>query len=80
MKNKSLRIKEKIRIIEEVDQKLNSKTSIALKYGIAKSTLSTILKNRNQITAMASDTSFNINRSRIKEASIQILKSELLYV
>ena len=51
MKNKSLMLK----VIQEVDENINAKINIALKYGISKSTLSTILKNRNKITAADKD-------------------------
>jgi len=48
MKNKSVSIK-KIKIIHEVEAKIINKTNIAMKYGIAKSILSTILKYRERL-------------------------------
>ena len=44
-----LTLNEKRQILAEVDRKVKSKTEICKEYGLAKSTLSTFLKNREKI-------------------------------
>lgn len=48
-KRAKISLKTKLAILEEVDKKQISKTKIAEKLKIPKSTLSTIIKNKNKI-------------------------------
>ena len=53
-------LKDKIKIIQEVDENFNRKTNITLKYLNPKSTLPTIFKNRIKIITSKRDKSIKI--------------------
>ena len=77
MKNKSVSIKLKIKIIHEVEAKIINKTNIAMKYGIAKSILSTILKYREKLIELEKQQKVSIYRLRFKEAKYPHLEHKL---
>lgn len=74
---KSIDISTKLKILEEVEIGAFSKTKIAERYKIAKSTLSTIIKNKEKIdAAVAAGSSGSIKR--IRKASHEDIENELL--
>ena len=78
MKNKSLDIATKIKIITEIESGMASKKDTAKKYGIPQSTLSTILKHKNAIKESETDINVNINRKRNRGTKYADLEKNLV--
>ncbi|KAH8019530.1 hypothetical protein HPB51_019957 [Rhipicephalus microplus] len=74
-KYRTLPLKEKLAAIQEVDAGVK-KTEVALKYGITKSTLTTILKAKDKLQNNASR--FAPNRKRLREAAYPDLENAVL--
>jgi transposase-like protein len=66
-KQRSYSVDFKLKIFEEVEEKVLSKTKICKKYNIANSTLSTFLKNRKKIEQQNVSVSNGGARKRIRE-------------
>lgn len=77
-KQQSLSLEIKQKILNEVDDKSQKKSKIAAKYGIANSTLSTIIKNRNKIEAAYSVNQFEPTRKRMRTAKNEDVEVALL--
>ncbi|KAK9722522.1 Tc5 transposase DNA-binding domain [Popillia japonica] len=76
-KRAKISLKTKLAILEEVDKKQISKTKIAEKFKIPKSTLSTIIKNKNKIdNAIASGK--QVFNKRLKGARYPELETQLI--
>lgn len=74
-KYRTLPLKEKLAAIQEVDAGVK-KTEVALKYGITKSTLTTILKAKDKLQNNASR--FAPDRKRLREAAYPDLENAVL--
>ncbi|KAH8034210.1 hypothetical protein HPB51_021880 [Rhipicephalus microplus] len=74
-KYRTLPLKEKLAAIQEVDAGVK-KTEVALKYGITKSTLTTILKAKDKLHNNASR--FAPDRKRLREAAYPDLENAVL--
>lgn len=77
-KQTSIPLDLKIRLIEEVDKKTRSKVDICKEFNIPKSTLSTILKNREKLEQAATTFSFQPDRKRLRTADHNQLDEALL--
>lgn len=77
-KQQSLSLETKQKILNEVDDKSLKKTKIAAKYGIASSTLSTILKNRDKIEAAYAVNQFEPARKRMRAGKNEDVEVALL--
>ena len=62
----ALSLEKKVKILNEVDEKRLTKTEIAAKFNIVKSTLSTILKNLGKIVAAHASSHFEPKRKRMR--------------
>ena len=61
-KQSAISLKVKMELLNAVDEKGRSKTDICKEFRIANSTLSTIIKNRDQLTAMFERSIFEPDR------------------
>ncbi|GBM33473.1 Tigger transposable element-derived protein 4 [Araneus ventricosus] len=77
-KQTAISLKTKMELLRAVDEKRRSKTEICKKFGIANSTLSTIIKNRDHITAMFERNMFEPERKRMRTAKHEDLETALL--
>lgn len=77
-KQTSLDVLSKHQILTEVDRGVLSKKAIAEKYKIPKSTLSTILKNREKIEEAIASGSVNSRAKRLRTAKHEDIESRLL--
>ena len=80
-KQKSLSLKERFTIIKEVDKRSGrhgAKTEVAKQFGIANSTLSTILKDRQKIISAFEESSFQPERKRMRLALYDEVEEGLL--
>jgi predicted XRE-type DNA-binding protein len=71
-------LKTKQKILNEVDRNEFSKTKIAAKFGIPKSTLSTIIKNRKTIDEVVASGAITGHRKRLRTAKYEDVEEELL--
>ena len=76
-KQSSIDLQTKLKILEEVDHAVSKKKIIAEKFGIAKSTLSTIIKDREKIINAAASGSGNKSK-RIRSAKYEDMETLLL--
>lgn len=74
----SIDIKTKLLILQDVDKREINKSAIAEKYKIPKSTLSTIIKNRDQIEKNVAFGSFVPTTKRMRTANFEDVEHELL--
>lgn len=77
-KQNAISLKMKMELLKAVDEKRRTKTEICKEYGIANSTLSTIIKNRDQITLMFERSMFEPERKRMRTAKHEDLETALL--
>ncbi|GFT01749.1 tigger transposable element-derived protein 4 [Trichonephila clavipes] len=77
-KQTAISLKTKMEILMVVDKKLKSKTEICKHFGIANSTLSTIIKKREKITEMFKQSKFEPERKRMRTAKHEDLEAALL--
>lgn len=75
---KPLSLEEKQSILSDVDDGIKKKSEIAAKYGIPRSTLSTILKNRYKIEAACVSNKFEPNRKRMRLAKNEDVEIALM--
>lgn len=75
---KPLSLEEKQSILSDVDDGIKKKSEIAAKYGIPRSTLSTILKNRYKIEAACVSNKFEPNRKRMRLAKNEEVEIALM--
>ena len=76
-KQTSIDLQTKLKILEEVDRDVLKKSAIAEKYGLPKSTLSTILKDREKILNAAASGSGNKSK-RFRSAKYEDVETLLL--
>lgn len=74
---KAIDLKTKLAILQDVDKAELNKTSIAQKYNIPKSTLSTIIKNRNKIEESLASGSQALSSKRMRTAKFEDVEFEL---
>jgi len=77
-KRKSLDLKTKLEILMEVQRGVITKTKIAEKFGISKSTLSTIIAQGDKIIAALVSSSASTSSKKLRGAAHDIVDSELL--
>lgn len=77
-KQNTLSLVTKQTIIKEIDEKNLKKSQIALKFGVAKSTISTILKNREKIEKANESNQFGPGRKRIRTGRNEDVEIALL--
>ena len=77
-KRSGLDLKTKINIINEVEKQNSNKTLIAKQFNIPKSTLSTILRNKDKICAAIATGNVGMKSKRFRGADYNDLESELL--
>lgn len=77
-KQTAISLKVKMELLKAVDEKGRSKTKICREFGIANSTLSAIIKNRHQLTAMYERSMFEPERKRMRTAKHKDLEAALL--
>lgn len=75
---KTLTLEEKFDLITKIDDGKKSKTELAALFGIAKSTLSTILKNRQNVEAAYSMNQFEPKRKRMRTAKNEDVEVALM--
>lgn len=73
----TLTIAKKMELLQDIDQKIGAKGDLAKKYGIARSSLSTILKNRQKIEAIYYKHERHRSCQRLKSAKNRKLESHL---
>ena len=77
-KQSAISLKVKMELLNAVDEKGRSKTDICKEFRIANSTFSTIIKNRDQLTAMFERSMFEPDRKRMRTAKHEDLEAALL--
>lgn len=75
--HKALSFDRKLKIIEEVDKKVLSKTEISKKFDVPKSTLSRIMKDRAKIEDSVKMGTFTTNRMRMRTTPYEELENVL---
>ena len=76
-KRKAITLETKINIISDVKKGKHSKTEIAKAYDIPASTLSTILKNADKITAAHTDGEFSNKRQKLRTTKYEEIEEVL---
>lgn len=74
-KRKCLCLSDKVKLLEDVDKGMKKK-DVAIKYSIAASSVSTILKNRSAI--IEHESSVNVDRKRVKQCSYENVDTVVL--
>lgn len=77
-KQTAISLERKIELLNAVDEKRRTKTEICKEFGIANSTLSTIIKNRVNITSMFERSVFEPERKRMRTAKHEDLEKAVL--
>ncbi|GFN78561.1 tigger transposable element-derived protein 6 [Plakobranchus ocellatus] len=79
-KHPTLTLETKLKLLSEVDNmgKTQTKKEIAEKYGIPVNTLSTILKNREKLEKIASTSSVNLGKKRMRPCKVEDVDEGLL--
>ena len=79
-KHTTLTLETKLKLLSEIDNmgKTTTKKEIADSYGIPANTLSTILKNREKIEKMASSSSVNLSKKRMRTSRVEEVDAGLL--
>lgn len=79
-KHTTLTLETKLKLLRDVDNmgKTQTKKEIADKYGIPANTLSTILKNREKLEKMASTSSVNMGKKRMRLSKVEDIDEGLL--
>ena len=77
-KQSSLTLSKKLDILAAVKKKNTTKTQIAQKFGIAKTTLTTILKNKDKIKETFEQSKFEPGRKHFRTAAYEDLEEVLI--
>ena len=79
-KHTTLTLETKLKLLSEIDnmEKTTTKKEIADSYMISANTLSTILKNREKIEKMASSSSVNLSKKRMRTSRVEDVDAGLL--
>ena len=79
-KHTTLTLETKLKLLSEIDNmgKTTTKKEIADSYGIPANTLSTILKNREEIEKMACSSSVNLSKKRMRTSRVEDVDAGLL--
>ena len=77
-KQSAISLKVKMELLKAVDEGHSSKTDICKKFGIANSTLSKIIKNRDQLTVAFERSMFQPARKQMRKAKHEDLEAALL--
>ena len=76
-KQSAILLKVKMELLKAVDIGHSSKMDICKKFGVANSTLSTIIKNRDQLTAAFERSMFEPARKQMRKAKHKDLETAL---
>ena len=80
-KQKSLSIKDKVEILKSLEKRASeygAKGKIAKEFGIASSTLSTMIKDKERIFAAFEQSAFEPNRKRLRTAAFEDVEEALV--
>lgn len=77
-KQSAIDLETKLQILAEIDKRESCKTDVAKKYGIAKSTVSTIIANREKICQAAEEGFFTSKAKRLRPAQHAGVEIELV--
>lgn len=76
-KRKAISLDTKVEIVNEVKKGLKTKSDIAKEYGLASSTFSTILKNKDVILENYNSEGFGQNRKRFRSGNFTDIENAL---